>query len=134
MFTITKDVYFCYGHRLMNHSGKCRNLHGHSAKATITIEADTLDSQGMVCDFSDVQQAASEYIDAHLDHNLLLHRDDPLCQVLERAGERYLALHEHPTAEILAQIIYRHMQQKGFAVRKVTLWETTSASATYLDN
>ncbi|MDD1629857.1 MAG: 6-carboxytetrahydropterin synthase, partial [Methylococcaceae bacterium] len=25
MFTITKEVYFCYGHRLMNHPGKCRN-------------------------------------------------------------------------------------------------------------
>ncbi|MCI0654037.1 MAG: 6-carboxytetrahydropterin synthase, partial [Methylococcaceae bacterium] len=45
MFSITKEVYFCYGHRLMTHPGKCRNIHGHSVKAAVTISAAQLDDQ-----------------------------------------------------------------------------------------
>jgi 6-pyruvoyltetrahydropterin/6-carboxytetrahydropterin synthase len=131
MFTITKEVYFCYGHRLMEHAGKCRHLHGHSVKAAITVAAGELNRQGMVCDFADISQAASEYIDARLDHNLLLHRNDPLVPALEQAGERFLLLDDHPTAEVLARLIYRHLRSRGFEVVSVTLWETSSACATY---
>jgi 6-pyruvoyltetrahydropterin/6-carboxytetrahydropterin synthase len=133
MFTITKEIYFCYGHRLMRHAGKCRHLHGHSVKAAITIMATTLNEQGMVCDFADIAAVASEYIDTQLDHNLLLHRDDPLIPALAEADERFLALDEHPTAEYLAQLIYRHLKYCGFKVSNVTLWETSSACATYCE-
>lgn len=133
MFTITKDVYFCYGHRLMHHPGKCRHLHGHSVKASITVAAKELDVQGMVCDFSEVQQVASKYIDENLDHNFLLHRDDPLCMILASANERFLAIDSHPTAENLAKMIFVYMQEKCFAVTQVTLWETTSSNATYYE-
>ena len=131
MFTITKDVYFCYGHRLMGHPGKCRHLHGHSVKAAITVAAPALNGQGMVCDFADIAAAAAHYIDAVLDHNLLLHRDDPLVPALRAAGERFLLLEEHPTAEYLAKLIHDEMRARGFAVASVALWETTSACATY---
>jgi len=131
MFSITKEVYFCYGHRLMNHPGKCRHLHGHSVKAAITLEAESLNEQGMVCDFSDIAAASAEYIEAELDHNFLLHRDDPLVNLLEQSNERFLALPEHPTSEYLAKLIYEFIKSKGFPVRDVTLWETASACASY---
>ncbi len=131
MFSITKEVYFCYGHRLMEHSGKCRHLHGHSVKAAITVAAPRLNSHGMVRDFAEISEAAAQYIDRELDHNLLLHRDDPLIPALTEAGERFSILEEHPTAEFLAQLIYRHMQSQGLDVASVTLWETASAHATY---
>lgn len=76
MYSITKDIYFCYGHRLMGHPGKCKHLHGHSVKAAITIVAEALDDQGMVCDFSEVTKAAQKFIDETLDHNFLIHRQD----------------------------------------------------------
>ncbi|MFN5746678.1 MAG: 6-pyruvoyl trahydropterin synthase family protein [Methylococcaceae bacterium] len=131
MFTITKDVFFCYGHRLMGHPGKCRHVHGHSVKASITVAAATLNEQGMVCDFADVSAIATRYIDAELDHNLLLHRDDPLVPALEQGGERFLLLDEHPTAEVLACMIYNQMKAAGIPVQTVTLWETSSACASY---
>jgi 6-pyruvoyltetrahydropterin/6-carboxytetrahydropterin synthase len=134
MFTITKEIYFCYGHRLMRHPGKCRHLHGHSVKAAITLTAPELNEQGMVCDFADIAGVASDYIDAQLDHNLLLHKDDPLVPALAEAGERFLLLDEHPTAEFLAKLIYRHVKERGFAVESVTLWETASACATYRES
>ena len=131
MYSITKDVYFCYGHRLMEHAGKCRHLHGHSVKAAITITASTLNSEGMVCDFADVSEVANRFIDAELDHNLLLYRHDPLVPVLEQQGERFLLLDQHPTAEYLARLIFDEVKSKGLNVTSVVLWETTSACATY---
>lgn len=131
MYTVTKEVYFCYGHRLMQHAGKCRHLHGHSVKASITVQANDLDDQGMVCDFSELAACAAEFIEQELDHNLLLHRDDPLLPLLETAKERFLALPEHPTAEYLAKMIHDFVKRQGYDVTGVTLWETASACATY---
>ncbi|MDD5578899.1 MAG: 6-carboxytetrahydropterin synthase [Methylobacter sp.] len=131
MFTITKEVYFCYGHRLMNHTGKCRNLHGHSVKASISIEQKELDEQGMVCDFSEIKDCVESYISQYLDHNFLLHRDDPLIPMLTENNEQFLALDEHPTAEVLSKMIYRHMKIAGFNVAQVVLWETANAYACY---
>lgn len=134
MFTITKEVYFCYGHRLMNHGGKCRNLHGHSVKASISIQQEQLDEQGMVCDFSDIRDCVENYVDQQLDHNFLLHQDDPIIPMLIENNERFLPLAEHPTAEVLSKMIFQHLKQAGFNVAQVVLWETASAYACYSEN
>ncbi len=134
MYTITKEVYFCYGHRLMNHTGKCRNLHGHSVKASISIKQEQLDEQGMVCDFSDIKECVENYINQHLDHNFLLHKDDPIVPVLTQQNERFMTLDEHPTAEVLSKMIYQHLKQQGLNVDQVVLWETASANACYKES
>ncbi len=134
MYIITKEVYFCYGHRLMNHPGKCRNLHGHSVKASISIKHDTLNEQGMVCDFSDVKECVDGFISRLLDHNFLLHKDDPIIPALIANNEQFLAIDEHPTAEVLSKMIYRHVKQQGFNVDQVVLWETASACACYRED
>lgn len=134
MYTITKEVYFCYGHRLMNHPGKCRHLHGHSVKASISIQQEALNAQGMVCDFADIRACVEAYIDEHLDHNFLLHKDDPIIPTLVANNERFMALDEHPTAEVLSKMIYRHVRQAGLNVVEVALWETASAYARYRED
>lgn len=131
MFRITKEVYFCYGHRLMNHSGKCRHLHGHSVKAAISIQQDRLDEQSMVCDFSTVKACVEAYVDQYFDHNFLLHKEDPLIPVLLENNERFFVLDEHPTAEVISKMIFKHLQATGFSVVEVVLWETASAYASY---
>ncbi|MEO1897993.1 MAG: 6-carboxytetrahydropterin synthase [Cycloclasticus sp.] len=131
LYTITKNLNFCYGHRLMNHPGKCKHLHGHSARVAITLEADTLNEQGMVCDFSDINQFAGKWIDNTLDHNMLLHKDDPILPILQEAGERVMVVDEHPTAEFLARMIFEYVSDGNFPVTKVSVWETDSATASY---
>ena len=44
MYRVTREIYFCYGHRLLNYEGKCRYLHGHNGRAVITLAAPALDS------------------------------------------------------------------------------------------
>ena len=134
MFTITKEVYFCYGHRLMNHSGKCRNLHGHSVKASISIRQRQLNEQSMVCDFAEIRDCVEAYVDEFIDHNFLLHKDDPLIPALIDNNERFLALDEHPTAEVLSKMIFQHVKRSGFNVAQVVLWETASACACYSED
>jgi 6-pyruvoyltetrahydropterin/6-carboxytetrahydropterin synthase len=134
MFIITKEVYFCYGHRLMNHGGKCRHLHGHSVKAAISVKQLQLNEQSMVCDFSDLRDSVEKFINETLDHNFLLHQNDPLIPLLTAQNERFLALEEHPTAEVLSKLIFQYLQQQGFPVDQVVLWETASASACYRED
>ncbi|MGB1701669.1 MAG: 6-carboxytetrahydropterin synthase QueD [Cycloclasticus sp.] len=131
MYRVTKKLSFCYGHRLMNHAGKCRHLHGHSARVAITLESEDLNEQGMVCDFSDIKTFAGQWIQETLDHTMLLHQDDPVLPMLQEAGERIMVVAEHPTAEFLAELIYEHVDKGGFPVKAVTVWESDTSSATY---
>ena len=134
MYIITKVIYFCYGHRLLNHPGKCRNLHGHSVKASISIKQASLNEQAMVCDFADVKDCVNGFINEVLDHNFLLQKDDPIIPALIAQNERFLAIDEHPTAEVLSKMIYDYVKQQGFNIDQVVLWETASASACYRDD
>jgi 6-pyruvoyltetrahydropterin/6-carboxytetrahydropterin synthase len=131
MFTVTKHIDFCYGHRLLNYDGKCRHLHGHNGRVEIQIEADKLDARGMVYDFSDIKAAVKNWIDETLDHRMLLCKDDPMLLLLRQRGEACFVMDENPTAENIAKLIFDHARSKGLPVREVRLWETPSSSASY---
>jgi 6-pyruvoyltetrahydropterin/6-carboxytetrahydropterin synthase len=131
MYTVTKEVPFCYGHRLLNHQGKCRHLHGHNATAVIRLESKALNELGMVCDFSDIGDYVKGWIEQTLDHNMLLHSDDPVLPVLREAGERVYVMTANPTAENIARLIFEHVAAGGFPVAEVSIYETDSALASY---
>ncbi len=76
MYTVTKQIHFCYGHRLLNYDGKCRWLHGHNGMVEIALAAEKLDERGMVYDFTIIKQVIQAWIDEHLDLKMILHRAD----------------------------------------------------------
>ena len=131
MYRVTREIRFCYGHRLLNYEGKCRHLHGHNGRAVITLAAPRLDGLGMVVDFSRLKQAVGRWIDEHLDHKMILHRDDPAVPLLRQQGEPLYLLDDNPTAENLARLLYEVTQSQGFPVIEVRLWETDDSCATY---
>ena len=131
MYQVAKSVSFCYGHRLLNYAGKCQHLHGHNARAVITLESETLDERGMVEDFSEVKRLVWSWLDEEIDHTMLLQRDDPLLPLLRDAGERIRVTDENPTAEVIARMIFEYVADKGYPVTGVTLWETDSSYASY---
>jgi 6-pyruvoyltetrahydropterin/6-carboxytetrahydropterin synthase len=131
MYQVTREIRFCYGHRLLNYDGKCRYLHGHNGRAVITLAAPRLDALGMVMDFSQIKRVVSGWIDANLDHRLLLHKDDPLLATLRQHGEPVFLLDVNPTAENIAKLIYDYAAGQGFPVVEVRLWETDDSYATY---
>jgi 6-pyruvoyltetrahydropterin/6-carboxytetrahydropterin synthase len=131
MYQISRDIHFCYGHRLMNHAGKCKKLHGHNAKAVITVQAETLRADGMIMDFSEIKEAACQWIDEQFDHQMLLHKEDPIAQTLIAANEPVRLVDLHPTAENIAKLIFDFLVSQNFPVSEVTLWETHACYATY---
>jgi 6-pyruvoyltetrahydropterin/6-carboxytetrahydropterin synthase len=131
MFRVTKEIHFCYGHRLLNYAGKCRHLHGHNGKAVVTLEAASLDALGMVVDFSAIKRVIGRWIDDTLDHRLLLHEADPIIPELVKQGEPFVTLDANPTAENIARLIYERAAMNGMPVTEVTLWETENSFATY---
>jgi 6-pyruvoyltetrahydropterin/6-carboxytetrahydropterin synthase len=124
MFRVTREIRFCYGHRLLNYDGKCRHLHGHNGRAVITLQAARLDELGMVVDFSRIKEVVSTWIDQTLDHKMLLHRDDPVLGFLQRQGEPVYVMEVNPTAENIARLIFDYTAAQGFPVVEVQLWET----------
>ena len=131
MYLVTREIHFCYGHRLLNYEGKCRHLHGHNGKAVITLAASKLDHRGMVLDFTDIKQRVAGWIDEHLDHRMILHRDDPVVPLLQQVEEPLYLLDQNPTAENSAHLIYRVTRDFGFPVVEVRLWETPNCFSTY---
>ena len=131
MYTVTKQIHFCYGHRLLNYDGKCRWLHGHNGLVEIALAAEKLDERGMVYDFTIIKQVVQAWIDEHLDHKMILHRADPLVSTLQEHGEPLYLLDENPTAEAIARLIYEEAARQGFPVVEVRLWETPTSCAAY---
>ncbi len=131
MYRVTREIRFCYGHRLLNYNGKCRHLHGHNGRAVITLEAPRLDPLGMVLDFGQIKEVVAAWIDATLDHRMLLHEDDPALPWLRQMGEPVFVMSVNPTAENIARLIFDFVADQGFPVVEVQLWETDHCFATY---
>ena len=128
---VTKTIDFCYGHRLLNYEGKCRHLHGHNGLLEVDMEATKLDSLGMVVDFGQVRDIVKDWVDANLDHRMLLCKRDPIIPILTEMNEPLYLMDENPTAENIPKHIFRAVHTLGLKVAEVRLWETPSGYATY---
>jgi 6-pyruvoyltetrahydropterin/6-carboxytetrahydropterin synthase len=132
MYSVTKRIDFCYGHRLLDYDGVCRHPHGHNATAEIEIRAPRLDDRDMVVDFTDIKAVVKGWIDRELDHKMILRRDDPLVAALRGLGEPVYVIDSNPTAERIARLICDVSREQGYDVVRVTLWETPTSCATYI--
>jgi 6-pyruvoyltetrahydropterin/6-carboxytetrahydropterin synthase len=131
MYSVTKQISFCYGHRLLDYEGLCRHPHGHNAIAEIEVRTETLDHRNMVVDFGDIRRVVKEWVDREIDHRMILRRDDPLAQVLLDMGEPVYLLDSNPTAERIARLVFEVSRDRGLPVTRVTVWETPTSWATY---
>ena len=130
MYSVTKRIDFCYGHRLLDYGGICKHPHGHNAVAEIEVR-NQLDDRNMVCDFSDIKRVIKSWIDKELDHKMLLRQDDPLVAPLRSLGEPMYLLDSNPTVERIARLIFDYAKAQGFPVVRVKVWETPSSFAEY---
>ena len=133
MYSVTKRIEFCYGHRLMDYDGVCRHPHGHNAVVEIHIDADRLDGRNMVADFGDIKRIVKGWIDRELDHKMILRHDDPLVKPLEALGEPIYKLDSNPTVERIAKLIFDKAREQGLDILAVRVWETPTSFAAYTD-
>lgn len=64
MYTIKKTIEISASHQLyLDYESKCENLHGHNFKITIYCRSKTLDSNGMVVDFTYIKKLIKDRLD-----------------------------------------------------------------------
>ncbi len=131
MYKVTRLIHFCYGHRLLNYSGKCRYLHGHNGQVEIELSTEGLNELGMARDFGDIKEVAQKWIDDNLDHAMLLNKEDPLLPTLRESGDKLFVMDGNPTAEAIAKCIFDHCAKNNLPVTEVRLWETPNSVASY---
>ena len=139
MPVITRRFEWDSGHRVLRHESKCRHLHGHRYVAEISIRSPDLDPLGRVVDFGVVKQVIGRWIDDHWDHNMLLNSEDPLCHFVcevEHDRQAYLFLRRNPTAEVIAEELFRKSQvllvgHVDLEVVRVRIFETPNCWADY---
>jgi len=106
---ITKQFSFETGHALYGYDGKCRNVHGHSYKLSVTVIGEPIaDSNhvkfGMVIDFSDLKLIVKEEIVEVFDHATVFNKNTPhveLAKELEDRGHNVLLVDYQPTSEMM---------------------------------
>ena len=122
MYSVTKIIHFCYGHRLLNYEGKCRYLHGHNGTVEIELCSEKLDARGMVRDFNEIKQTIQAWIDRELDHKMLLNRQDPVLPFLRARGEPVFVMEGNPTAETIAELIFTYAVWRGVERSRGVAW------------
>ncbi len=119
MFELNKHFRFESAHVLKYHTGKCGRPHGHSYELTVSLRSDTLCPEGsstnMVMDFNDIATIVKPMIETYFDHHWI--NETLQC--------------ESPTAEFIAQWIFRYLKPRLPLLTRVTVNETTTSSVTY---
>lgn len=88
------------GHRLKDHKGKCRFLHGHNYQVTVEVEGSVDPTTGMVIDFHDLKTAVRNALEP-FDHAFVLQEGDNILREVDQ--ERIIYLPFPPTAENLSR-------------------------------
>ncbi len=131
MYSVSREFSFCYGHRLLNHGGKCAHPHGHNGIVIISLGREELGSDGMVIDFADLKRTIGQWIEDNLDHRMILQHGDPLVDVLRQMNEPLYLTEQRPTAETLARLIFEQCEMLGLPIRSVEFCETEKCRAEY---
>lgn len=106
---ITKQFSFETGHALYGYDGKCKNVHGHSYKLSVTVIGMPIKDKshvkfGMVIDFGDLKHIVKEEIVNVFDHATVFNKNTPhveLAKELADRGHNVLLVDYQPTSEMM---------------------------------
>jgi 6-pyruvoyltetrahydropterin/6-carboxytetrahydropterin synthase len=141
--SITRRLEFDSGHRIPNHDGQCRHLHGHRYAIEVTLTGEVADhpgkaDDGMVLDFGDIKRLTNQYVVDLWDHAFLVAKEDEgLVAFLATLPNHKTVVMEHvPTVENLANAAFAILQpvfSKAFGGRlelsSIRLYETPNCWA-----
>lgn len=104
---ITKQFSFETGHALYGYDGKCKNVHGHSYKLSVTVIGTPISDNsnvkyGMVIDFTDLKHIVKEEIVDQFDHATVFNKNTPhieLANELKERGHHVILVNYQPTSE-----------------------------------
>lgn len=137
---ITKQFSFETGHALYGYDGKCKNVHGHSYKLSVTVIGKPITDNsnvkyGMVIDFSDLKKIVKTEIVDVFDHATVFNKNTPhveLAKELEDRGHNILLVNYQPTSEMMvidfSKKIKKHLPE-NIKLHSLKLQETETSFA-----
>ena len=137
---ITKQFSFETGHALYGYDGKCKNVHGHSYKLSVTVIGQPISDAsnvkyGMVIDFSDLKKIVKEEIVDLFDHATVFNKNTPhleLANEMKNRGHDVILVAYQPTSENMvidfAQKIKNRLPS-GIMLHSLKLQETETSFA-----
>ena len=115
--SITRRLEFDSVHRIPNHDGQCRHLHGHRYAIEVTLTGEVIEQpgqadDGMVLDFGDIKRLTNQYVVDLWDHAFLVAKEDEgLVAFLASLPNHKTVVMEHvPTVENLANAAFTILQ------------------------
>lgn len=137
MFILKAESDFDSSHFLSGYDGKCSNIHGHRWKIVAEVQSEELQVggqlDGMVVDFGDIKRDIKKIADS-FDHALIYEKGtmrELTIQCLKEDGFNLIEVGFRPTAEQFAFHIFGLMTDKGYNMKRVTVYETPTNCAVY---
>ena len=137
---ITKQFNFETGHALYGYDGKCKNVHGHSYKLSVTVIGKPITDNsdvkfGRVIDFTDLKKIVKEEIVDQFDHATVFNKNTPhieLAKELQSRDHHVILVDYQPTSENMvidfANRIKNRLPQ-GIELHSLKLQETETSFA-----
>lgn len=132
--TVVKELTVDTAHMLSDYKGKCNNLHGHTYKIKVAVEAAVVND--MVLDFNVIKEVFDKY-----DHAIVFGGDNVrepfeqgLLDLVQTYGKRHLVMpaNMRPTAENMAKVSIDQlrvaMQDQARSIA-IEVWETPTSYA-----
>jgi len=125
---IAKEFRWEMGHRLPNHFGQCKNIHGHSYKMLVEFEGG-LNEQGMVIDYYDIEKIVNPIIEK-LDHAFMVNKNDKVVlEFLEKMNSKKVIVDFQSTAENICLYLLNEIKKvslpQNVSEIKVRVYETS---------
>jgi len=125
---IAKEFRWEMGHRLPNHFGQCKNIHGHSYKMLVEFEGG-LNEQGMVIDYYDIEKIVNPIIEK-LDHAFMVNKNDKVVlEFLEKMNSKKVIVDFQSTAENICLYLLKEIKMvslpQNVSEIKVRVYETS---------
>lgn len=142
---ITKQFTFETGHALYGYDGKCRNVHGHSYKLSVTVIGSPIEDSnhvkfGMVIDFTDLKKIVQEEIVSQFDHATVFNKNTPhleLAGELETRGHHVILVDYQPTSENMVIDFSEKIKKRlpeTISLHSLRLQETESSYAEWFQS
>jgi 6-pyruvoyltetrahydropterin/6-carboxytetrahydropterin synthase len=124
---IAKEFRWEMGHRLPEHFGLCKNIHGHSYKMIIEFEGE-LDKNQMVIDYYEVEKIINPII-GNLDHAFMVNKNDKVVlEFLEKMNSKKVVVEFNSTAENICSYLLSEIKKcslpSNISSVKVRVYET----------
>ncbi|MCJ7552326.1 MAG: 6-carboxytetrahydropterin synthase [Ignavibacteriaceae bacterium] len=124
---IAKEFRWEMGHRLPEHFGQCKNIHGHSYKMLVEFEGE-LDKNEMIIDYYDVEKIINPIIEK-LDHAFMVHKNDTIVlEFLEKMNSKKVVVDFQATAESICLYLLGEIKKTSLPENvsniKVRVFET----------